>query len=199
MDDVQRGLDFGCSSGRVVRALKAAWPDAEWHGADPNGEAITWASEHLPGIVFLRSPQEPPLRYEDASFDFVCAISIWSHFGEHAALTWLEEMRRITRPGGRLVLTTHGLQSVAFYGRTGDRSRAQLERIREALYRSGFWFANEFGETGDWGVKHPEWGTAFVTPEWLASHACPHWTIENFAVGQNDNNQDVYVLRRPQV
>jgi glycosyltransferase involved in cell wall biosynthesis len=196
MDDVRRGLDFGCSSGRVVRALNAAWPDADWHGADPNADAIAWASENLPGIRFLRSPQEPPLPYGDASFDFVYAISIWSHFGDHAALTWLEEMRRITRPGGRLVLTTHGLQSVAFYGSIGERTPAQLERIREALYRRGFWFADEFGESGDWGIRHPEWGTAFLTPEWLASHACPQWAIDDFAVGQNAENQDLYVLRR---
>ena len=39
----RRGLDFGCSSGRVVRALQAAYPQAEWHGVDPNEPAIAWA------------------------------------------------------------------------------------------------------------------------------------------------------------
>ena len=52
LDDVRRGLDFGCSSGRVVRALQAAYPHGEWHGADPNEPAIAWAREHLPGIDF---------------------------------------------------------------------------------------------------------------------------------------------------
>ncbi len=193
---VERGLDFGCSSGRVIRALAATWPQAEWHGCDPNDEAIAWARGHLPGIEFLRSPQDPPLPYDDAAFDFVCAISIWSHFGEHAALGWLEEMRRIVRPGGRLVITSHGLQSIAHYARTGERSAIQLERIRTTMYRTGFWFADEFGAEGDWGVRHPQWGTAFFTPEWLASKACPQWAIEDLAVGQNADNQDLYVLRR---
>ena len=193
---VERGLDFGCSSGRVVRALAAAWPQAEWHGCDPNGDAIAWAREQLPGIELLHSPQEPPLPYDDGAFDFACAISIWSHYGEHAALSWLEELRRIVRPGGRLVITTHGLQSIAHYARTGERSAVQLERIRTAMYRTGFWFADEFGAEGDWGVRHPQWGTAFLTPEWLASKACPQWAIEDLAVGQNADNQDLYVLRR---
>jgi SAM-dependent methyltransferase len=195
-EEIGRGLDFGCSSGRVIRALAATWPQVEWHGCDPNGEAIEWAREHLPGIAFLRSPQDPPLPYDDATFDFVCAISIWSHYGEHAALGWLEEMRRIIRPGGRLVITSHGLQSIAYYARTGERSPVQLERIRAALYRTGFWFADEFGAEGDWGVRHPQWGTAFFTPEWLASKACPRWVIEDLAVGENADNQDLYVLRR---
>jgi SAM-dependent methyltransferase len=180
----------------VVRALAATWPQAEWHGCDPNAGAIAWAQEHLPGISFLCSTQEPPLPYDDAYFDWVCAISIWSHYGEQAAVAWLEEMHRIVRPGGQLVLTTHGLHSIAHYAATGERTPAQLERIRDAMYRTGFWFADEFGAKGDWGVKHPQWGTAFFTPEWLLARVTPRWVVESFDVGANAGNQDVYVLRR---
>ena len=76
------GLDFGCSSGRVVRVLAAAYPEMEWHGCDPLTEAIEWAQANLPGIDFERSPTRPPLPYADDSLDLVFAISIWSHFGE---------------------------------------------------------------------------------------------------------------------
>jgi glycosyltransferase involved in cell wall biosynthesis/SAM-dependent methyltransferase len=196
LDDVRRGLDFGCSSGRVVRALHAAYPDTEWHGADPNERAIAWARAHLPGIRFAVSAQEPPLAYAEGFFDLVVAISIWSHYGERAATAWLAEMHRIVAPGGHLVFSTHGPHSVSYYAQTGERSPAQLEQIRRALYQRGHWFAPEFGEAGDWGVKHPEWGSAFFTPEWLARMACPQWAIEDFRVGMNAFNQDMYVLRR---
>jgi SAM-dependent methyltransferase len=196
LDDVRRGLDFGCSSGRVVRALHAAFPQAEWHGVDPNREAIAWAREHLPGIAFDVSPQDPPLPFPDAHFDFVVAISIWSHYAEPAARRWLDEMHRVIAPGGRLLFSTHGLHSISHYAQTGERSPKQLAAIRRALYQRDHWFAPEFGEEGDWGVKHTEWGTAFFTPEWLARVALPAWIIEDFAVGQNADNQDMYVLRR---
>jgi SAM-dependent methyltransferase len=196
LEDVRRGLDFGSSSGRTVRALQAAYPDAEWHGVDPNEGAITWAREHFPDIHFAVSPQDPPLSYDEATFDLVVAISIWSHYGEGAAIRWLDEMHRIIRPGGHLVFSTHGLQSVAYYAQIGHRAPAQLKQIRRALYRNDFWFAPEFGEQGDWGVIHQEWGTAFFTPEWVARVALPKWSIEEFAVGQNADNQDMYVLRR---
>jgi SAM-dependent methyltransferase len=194
--EVRRGLDFGCSSGRVVRALHAAFPEPEWHGVDPNEPAIVWAREHLPGIEFRVSPQEPPLPYADGWFDLVVAISIWSHYGELAAVDWLREMHRVIRPGGHLLLSTHGLNSVSYYAQTGERAPAQLQQIRRALYQRGHWFAAEFGEAGDWGVVHPQWGTAFFTAEWLARAACPAWTIADFGVGRNARNQDVYVLRR---
>jgi glycosyltransferase involved in cell wall biosynthesis/SAM-dependent methyltransferase len=196
MDDVRRGLDWGCSSGRVVRVMAAAWPAAQWHGADPNTAAILWAQEHLPAVRFLHSPQDPPLPYEDGSFDLVFAISIWSHYAEGAALRWLEEMRRVVAPDGRLILTTHGWHAVEQDAHHSARTPHQIDDIRRELARRGFWFRPEFGAGGDWGVKHPEWGTAFFTTEWLARHATPQWAIEDFAVGQNANYQDVYVLRR---
>jgi glycosyltransferase involved in cell wall biosynthesis/SAM-dependent methyltransferase len=194
--DARRGLDFGCSSGRLVRALDAAWPQTEWHGCDPNADAIAWARDHLPGIAFDRSPLEPPLPYDDGAFDVACAISIWSHYGEQAAQAWLGELHRVLRPGGRLVLTAHGMQSVAYYARTGRRAAAELDRVRAALYRTGFFFLDEFGPDGDWGVRHPQWGTSFFTPEWLIARAVPAWSVEDYAVGRNADNQDVYVLRR---
>jgi glycosyltransferase involved in cell wall biosynthesis/SAM-dependent methyltransferase len=196
MEEVERGLDFGSSSGRVVRAVHAAWPDASWHGVDPNEGSIAWASASLPGIDFRVSPQDPPLPFADGELDLVFAISIWSHYAEGAARRWLEEMHRVIRPGGHLIITTHGYQSINHYAGTGERSAEQLEQIRRELYRAGYWFAPEFGEAGDWGVRHSEWGTAFLTPEWLAAVATPDWAIEDFAVGQNAGNQDLYTLRR---
>ena len=114
-------LDFGCSSGRAVRVLHAAFPEIEWHACDPIEASIQWATAHLPGVRFAVSPTKPPLAYPDEFFDRVFAISIWSHFSARAALQWLQEMRRVIRPSGHLVLTTHGLESIAYYARRNLR------------------------------------------------------------------------------
>jgi len=105
-------------------------------------------------------------------------------------------MRRIIRPGGHLVCTTHGLVSVAFYAQRELRTPEQSKEIAEDLYRQGWWYAAEFGEAGDWGVVNPDWGTAFLTPEWLLAQLCPRWRVLEFAPGRNQDNQDVYVLER---
>jgi SAM-dependent methyltransferase len=192
----QAALDFGSSSGRVVRVLAAAYPQLDWHGCDPIPEAIDWARENLPGVTFRRSPERPPLDYEESRFDFVFAISIWSHFAERAALAWLAEMRRVVRPGGRLLLTTHGEQAITAYHGWGIRPEAQLEEIQAALHRDGFWYAPEFGDAGDHGVVNPDWGTAFLTPEWLAAAVTPDWSVSLFRPGRVEGNQDLYVLAR---
>ena len=48
IESAAAGLDFGCSSGRLVRVLGAAYPEVQWHGCDPNGPAIEWAARALP-------------------------------------------------------------------------------------------------------------------------------------------------------
>ncbi len=196
MDQVRHALDFGCSSARVVRVLAAAYPGIRWRGCDPNGPAVEWAGANLPGIDFFRSGDEPPLPLPDGSLDLAYAISIWSHFGPELGLRWFDEMRRLIRPGGHLVFTTHGLTSVAYYAARELRSPQQSDEILGDLYRQGFWYAPEFGEQGDWGVVNPEWGTAFLSPEWVLANLCPRWQVLEFAAGRNQENQDVYVLRR---
>jgi SAM-dependent methyltransferase len=194
--EITSALDFGCSSGRVVRVLAAAYPDVAWHGCDPNGSAIAWAAENLPGIEFFVNGDAPPLPLADGSLDLIYAISIWSHFAPELGLRWFEEMRRLIRPGGHLVCTTHGLTSVAYYAAHGHRTLEQSQEIADSLYREGSWYAPEFGEEGDWGVVNPDWGTAFLTSEWMLTHLCPRWRVLEFAPGRNQENQDVYVLQR---
>jgi len=189
-------LDFGCSSGRVVRVLAAAYPEIAWHACDPNEQAVSWAREHLAGIDFFVSGNHPPLALADGSLDLVYAISVWSHFHPTLGLRWFSEMHRLVRPGGHLVCTTHGSTSVGFYAANGLRPLEQSREIAWELYRRSWWYAAEFGERGDWGVVNPDWGTAFLSPEWLLAELCPHWRVVEFASGRNQNNQDVYVLQR---
>jgi SAM-dependent methyltransferase len=189
-------LDFGCSSARVVRVLSTIHPEIHWHGCDPNAPAIAWASESLPGIDFFVSDDAPPLPRADGSLDLIYAISIWSHFAPELGLRWFEEMRRLLRPGGHLVCTTHGLTAVAYYATLDLRTPEQSQEIRDALYTRGSWYAPEFGEEGDWGVVNPDWGTAFLSPEWMLAKLCPDWRVLELAPGRNQDNQDVYVLQR---
>jgi SAM-dependent methyltransferase len=196
MATMKSALDFGCSSGRVVRVLAALHPHLQWHGCDPNDPAIAWATENLPGIDFFVNGDAPPLPLPDGSLDLAYAISIWSHFAPELGLRWFDEMHRLIRPGGYLLFTTHGPTAVDYYATRSLRAPHQSDEIIGALYRSGHWYAPEFGEQGDWGVVNPDWGTAFLSPEWLLAQLLPRWHVLEFAPGRNQDNQDVYLLRR---
>jgi SAM-dependent methyltransferase len=192
-----RVLDFGCSSGRVVRVLGAAYPEIDWFGCDPQGTPIEWARAHLPGIDFCVSPERPPLEHDDGFFDAVFAISIWSHYGERAARDWLAEMHRVIRPGGHLLLTFHGLTSIAYYVAHDGRTRRESLQLVAELYRDGYWFREQFDpDHGDHGIRNSEWGTAFITAEWLLNETLPEWSAVGYGPGRAEGNQDLVVLKR---
>ena len=122
--------------------------------------AIAWAREHLPGIDFAVSPQDPPLPYDDGAFDFVVRdLDLVALRRAGRRSRWLDEMHRIIRPGGRLVLTTHGLQSVAYYAQHRRAlARPARRRSARALYRTGFWFAPRVRRGGRLGRQPPASG-----------------------------------------
>ncbi len=191
-----RALDFGCSSGRVVRVLAAVRPDMAWLGCDPNEAAIEWAAANLQLAEFFTNEQEPPLRLENGTLDFVYGISVWSHFDAVAALQWLAEIHRVLRPGGVLVMTAAGLANVAVLTREWEVPAEYARAAWAALNATGFWWADAFGEDGDWGVSHPRWGSAYFTPEWLLARILPDWSLRLYEPGRLLGVQDLYVLER---
>jgi len=51
---------------------------------------------------------QPPLPFPDNSFDLIYAVSVFTHLSEEHQRTWLPELRRVLRPGGRLLLVDIG-------------------------------------------------------------------------------------------
>jgi len=99
-------LDFGCGCGRVLRY----WSDHDGpvHGTDRDGPAVQWCSRNLPFARLDRNGLAPPLPYADETFDLVYALSVFTHLTEALQIAWRDELHRVLRPGGRVLLTTHG-------------------------------------------------------------------------------------------
>ena len=139
-----RGLDFGCSSGRVVRVLGRAWPDASWEGCDPNAARSRGRREHLPGAVSSRARRRRRCRARGRRATTSPSPSRSGRTSPSAGARLAgREMRRVLVPGGLLVLTTHGANSVAHAA--SRRPLWQLEDVMRALHRDGHWFTTSSG------------------------------------------------------
>lgn len=99
-------LDFGCGCGRVLRRWREL--DARVCGTDVNAAAVDWCRTHLPFAEVGVNGLEPPLSYGEASFDLVYAISVFTHLPVKTQLAWRDELRRVLRPGGLLMLSVRG-------------------------------------------------------------------------------------------
>lgn len=100
-------LDFGCGCGRVLRY----WKDLQGvkiFGTDYNKKLITWCSNNLHFAKFNINELKPPLIYGSNSFEFVYALSVFTHLTEFVQLDWLKELRRVLKPDGYLFMTTQG-------------------------------------------------------------------------------------------
>jgi hypothetical protein len=131
LHELRRVLDWGVGCGRVARHFPAGRSDA-LTGCDIDRDNIDWCSGHLPG-TFVASQLTPPLPFDDASFDIVYGISVFTHFREPMQLRWLEELARITASGAILLLTMHGQTAIDF----SRLSPADYARVTQDVQRAG--------------------------------------------------------------
>jgi SAM-dependent methyltransferase len=123
LDSLESVLDFGCGCGRVTRYWHAFGGSVA--GSDLNGAAIDWCRSNLQFARFAQNALSPPLAFEPESFDLVYALSVFTHLTADLQLAWRDEMLRVLRPGGLLLLTTHG---ESYLPRLDAGERAQFER-----------------------------------------------------------------------
>src|SRR6185436_12648401 len=138
-------LDFGCGCGRVLRHFASA--GAGVHGTDFNPALVDWCRRHLPFGRFSTNGLEPPLPIADGSFGLIYALSVFTHLPGPLQTAWMTELRRVLRPGGLLVITTHGTHYL------GTLSPAARDR-----FAAGEMIIRRDDEPGEnvCGAYHPE-------------------------------------------
>jgi len=180
--DVDRLLDFGCGCGRVTRHW-AALKGPEIHGSDYNRRLVRWCAANLRFAHFSANALAPPLAHGEESFDAVYGISVVTHLPEGLQRKWLAELARVLRPGGLLLLTTHG---TSYAERLTADERARYD-AGEVIVR--------------WpGVAGTNLCTAFHPEAYVRDRLAPElelleFSAEGAAVGSPP--QDLVLFRKP--
>lgn len=116
-------LDMGCGNGAVARALTQYLTAAgRYAGLDINARTIAWLQERYqrypnfsfhhanvwnklynPGGEFQASTYQFP--FESATFDLVLLKSVFTHMVPADVRSYLREISRVLRPGGRAAIS----------------------------------------------------------------------------------------------
>lgn len=113
--------DVGCGSGYGCEILKQRGA-REVHGCDVSGSAVGFARRHFgASAVFTRQGITGLHGYADSSFDVVVSSEVLEHVKEYGMeRKALQELKRITRPAGLLVIATPNSELLGVHGFSFD-------------------------------------------------------------------------------
>src|SRR2546425_5336271 len=131
-DAAPRILDVGCGTGGNLEMLSEF---GAVEGVDVSDEAVEFCRAR--GVAPVTQAVAEELPYDDESFDLVTGFDVIEHLDDDVA--GLREMRRVLRPGGRVMLIVPAFMWL--WGVQDDvshhRRRYRLPELRQAVELAG--------------------------------------------------------------
>ena len=144
VSDVKSLLDFGCGYGRVTRALVQTINPRKIHVFDVDPNAVFFcAQEFRVKPLYFKEPDiwdystVPFSRY-----DVIWLGSVFTHLSQAYTAEMLKMLVKLLKPGGLLIFTTHGDQTLHRLqtGYYGNRFKEDASEIIEKFNQIGFAF-----------------------------------------------------------
>jgi demethylmenaquinone methyltransferase/2-methoxy-6-polyprenyl-1,4-benzoquinol methylase/phosphoethanolamine N-methyltransferase len=131
----ERVLEVGCGTGEVAQRARArVGPTGQVSGIDPSAEMIAVAQKKAArdGLdIDYRVATIETLPFPDASFDVVLSSLMMHHLPDDLKTLGLAEVRRVLKPGGRLLI-------VDFTRPSGWLSRLGMRLLLHGRLMRGF-------------------------------------------------------------
>ena len=165
---IKRILDLPCGHGRVLRYLKAAFPEVEIAACDLLRDGVDFCSSTFGATALYSSDEPEAIPLEPGSFDLIWVGSLFTHLDAPLWSRFLAVLRNALTPGGLLVFSTHGRDTYQrVLGGVWDNHLSYRRRTM-LLYRyerTGFGYARYLGSEGYYGLSlsHPAWVTRQLT------------------------------------
>lgn len=185
-------LDLPCGHGRVLRYIKARFPDAELTASDLNRDGVDFCAKTFgaKGVYSQENIHEVTFQ---GKFDLIWGGSIVTHLNKHLWFDWLEFFCDLLEEGGLLVFTTHGRLSVRKlqaderdYGLNRDR----IPDILEQYENTGFGYLDYPSKAG--------YGISISSPAWVVAEIerHPQLKLVSFTEMGCDGHHDVVACVR---
>lgn len=189
---VARILDLPSGYGRVLRTLKAAFPEAELTACDIDRGAVDFCARAL-GAIPLYSNEDPALIKAGGGFDLIWCGSLLTHLSSERWAPFLELFRSVLTPGGLFVFTVHG-RHVASQFKNRERNYGLSPEAVDGLLA-------DYSE-GGFGYRNYKWtegyGLSLSSPAWVLTQLAgiPEWRLISYWERGWNNHQDVITSMR---
>lgn len=176
-------LDWGCGPARVVRHMKTFLePQDVVYGTDFNPRTVAWCARKIPSVRFLRNDLSPPLEAAAETFDCVYGMSVLTHLSEEMHYQWRDELMRVLKPEGVLILTTR-----ARHHAERDLTPAELQEYERGacVVQAGV-------------AEGRKWFAAFQSEKFMRQNLFADHAIVDYISnpGLTEFTQDFWVIRK---
>jgi cyclopropane fatty-acyl-phospholipid synthase-like methyltransferase len=197
LDEFESLLDFGCGCGGLSRLLKGF--KGKLSGCDVDKNSVDWVNNNLDYMSAKHTKPNQPLPYENAEFECIVGISVFTHLSEKSQDFYLAELSRCLRPDGYVILSIHGNRAL-HRAKTEESIFRMLAITKEQLRKANFFvkinkhaFALQPGhltsETYDYGI-------AFTSEKYVRKHWAKYFEIINISEGAIHDWQSVVIGRK---
>jgi SAM-dependent methyltransferase len=159
-ESVDRVLDFGSGSGRVLRTLKAAFPHAALTACNLHQSELDFCAETF-GAHAVKSCPNPDEIELTEPFDLIWSGSVLTHIDRPYWTGFLRLFESLLTPGGVVVFTVYG-RFIADLMRTGANTLQLTPEQAEQVVR-------EFDATGFGYHASPYDGDTLVSRTWVCT------------------------------
>jgi len=187
-----RILDLPCGHGRVLRWLRAAFPQATLTACDILTDGVDYCAKAFAAtpVYSVANPAEISLQSE---FDLIWCGSLFTHLDEDVWRQFLNLFQKKLAPRGLVIFTTHGRHVRKRLRGDEDRyglAPANVAHVLESYERSGFGYADYHGQRG--------YGISLSSPSWVCTEIerRPGLRLVIYTERGWDNHQDVVALIR---
>ncbi len=153
-DDIKTILDFGCGHGRVLRVLRAAFPNCSITACDVNRDGVNFCKKTFDAIP-IYSEREIEKLSINSKFDLIWVGSLFTHIDKEDWDKCLKFLSSLLNNQGVLVFTTAGqfVFELISLGALAGIDKEDASKAMQDFQKFGFGYAQfqsleyKFGQT----------------------------------------------------
>lgn len=138
---VSRVLDLPCGHGRVLRHLKALFPDAQFDACDLDKEGVAFCEKTLGANGVISDPDLTKAALP-GNYDLIWVGSLFTHVPRDLAQRWMAHLATLLSRTGIVVATTHGRWCEHAYAKVQYIAKDKWNNVIKNYRAGGYGYAS---------------------------------------------------------